>query len=80
LSQKYVKSKTPTKKGANMAKIARGTIVFEYNLSEEPYPERYADMSQEEIIRELVSEMVEDVIHLSYSDLGPAIEMEIVEV
>lgn len=63
-----------------MAKIARGTIVFEYNLSEEPYPERHADLSQDEIIKEMIDEMVEDVIHLAYSDLGPAIEMEIVEV
>jgi predicted sugar kinase len=62
-----------------MNKIAKGTIVFTYNLNEDPFPEKHEGLTHEEIIKSLIEEMVEDVISMSYSDLGPAIEMEIVQ-
>jgi hypothetical protein len=57
-----------------MARIARGTLSFEYNLDEEHY-DKFDGMDQEEMTKALVEEMVEDVISQSYSDLGPCIEM-----
>lgn len=51
-----------------MTKIARGTMVFEYQYEEG------------KSIREYIEEMVEDIIDMAYSDLSPAIEMEIVDV
>jgi len=63
-----------------MSKIARGTIVFEYYLDEEIYLERFDGMTETEIIQAMTEEMVEDVISISYSDLAPCIEMELVEV
>lgn len=62
-----------------MSRIAKGTIVFTYNLNEDPFPEKHEGLTREEIVKSLVEEMVEDIISMSYSDLGPAIEMEIVE-
>ena len=60
-------------------KIARGTIVFEYYLDQDPYPERFEGMSDEEIKQAMIEDMVEDVISISYSDLAPCIEMELVD-
>jgi len=62
-----------------MSRIARGTIVFEYYLDQDPYPENLEGMTDKEIIQAMIEEMVEDIISVSYSDLAPCIEMELVE-
>ena len=61
-------------------RIARGEIVFEYNLDEDPYMELHGEkMSNEEKLEYFLNTMVDDIIDLRYSDIKPAIEMSIVE-
>lgn len=62
-------------------RIARGVIVFEYNMDEDPYMELHGEkMSDDEKVAYFLDTMVDDVIDLRYSDIKPAIEMAIVEV
>lgn len=58
--------------------LFRGSIVFEYRLSE--YENVNASMSNEELIDYFIDAMLEDVIAQSYSDLRPCIEMDFEEV
>ena len=62
-----------------MSRRAIGKIVFEYDMEEEPYDEKFDEATaDEEKIKYFTNMMVEDIIHLSYSDLAPCIEMEII--
>ena len=59
-----------------MARIAKGTITFKYNMDEEPYFEMFEEeASDEEKIKYFKEIMAEDLVQMS-SDW---IEMEIVE-
>lgn len=58
-----------------MPRRAIGKIVFEYNISEHPEAE---DLSSNELQSYFLDTMVDDVIDMRYSDIRPAIDMEII--
>jgi hypothetical protein len=58
-----------------MARRAIGKIVFEYDVEEHPETE---DLSLDELQSYFLDTMVDDLIDLRYSDIRPAIEMEII--
>jgi hypothetical protein len=61
-------------------RIARGEIVFEYYLDEDPHMELHGEeLTVEEKLEYFLNTMVDDIIDLRYSDIKPAIEMSIVE-
>ena len=65
-----------------MARIAKGTITFKYNMDEDPYFEMFEEeASDEEKIKYFRETMAEDLVQLSYDwpNLPDVIEMEIVE-
>jgi hypothetical protein len=65
-----------------MARLAKGTITFYYNMDEEPYFEMFEEeASDEEKIKYFREAMAEDISQLSYDwpNLPDSIEMEIVE-
>ena len=65
-----------------MARIAKGTIIFNYNMDEDPYFEMFEEeASDEEKIKYFRETMAEDLVQLSYDwpNLPDSIEMEIVE-
>jgi hypothetical protein len=55
-------------------RVARGVIAFEYRLSEHPEAE---GLSDKELVSYFLDTMVDDVIDMRFSDIRPAIEMEI---
>jgi hypothetical protein len=58
-----------------MARRAIGKIVFEYDIEEHPEAD---DLSSDELQSYFLDTMVDDLIDLRYSDIRPAIEMEII--
>jgi hypothetical protein len=65
-----------------MARIAKGTITFNYNMDEDPYFEMFEEeASDEEKIKYFRETMAEDLVQLSFDwpNLPDSIEMEIVE-
>ena len=58
-----------------MSRRAIGKIVFEYDIQEHPEAD---DLSKEELVSYFLDTMVDDIIDLRYSDIRPAIEMEII--
>ena len=65
-----------------MARIAKGTITFKYNMDEDPYFEMFEEeASDEEKIKYFRETMAEDLVQMSYDwpNLPDVIEMEIVE-
>lgn len=57
-----------------MTRIARGVIAFEYKIDEY---EKTEELSKEELLSYFLDTMVDDIIDMRYSDIRPAIEMEI---
>jgi hypothetical protein len=57
-----------------MTRIARGVIAFEYKINEY---EETEGLSKEELLSYFLDTMVDDIIDMRYSDIRPAIEMEI---
>lgn len=57
-----------------MSRRAIGKIVFEYDIQEHPEAE---DLSKDELVSYFSDTMVDDIIDMRYSDIRPAIEMEI---
>jgi hypothetical protein len=65
-----------------VARIAKGTITFKYNMDEDPYFEMFEEeASDEEKIKYFRETMAEDLVQMSYDwpNLPDVIEMEIVE-
>jgi hypothetical protein len=65
-----------------MARLAKGTITFYYNMDEDPYIEMFEEeASDEEKMQYFRETMAEDVVQMSYDwpELPMSIEMEIVE-
>ena len=58
-----------------MTRIARGVIAFEYKISEH---EEAEGLSKEELLSYFLDTMVDDIIDMRFSDIKPAIEMEII--
>jgi|AntRauMFilla1563_2_1112583.scaffolds.fasta_scaffold01900_10 hypothetical protein len=56
-------------------KIARGIIAFEYKVSDE---EEAEGLSKPELESYFTDKMLDDIIDLRFSDIRPAIEMEII--
>ena len=54
---------------------ARGVIAFEYDIAEHPEAE---GLDKDELVSYFLDTMVDDLIDLSFSDIRPAIEMEII--
>jgi hypothetical protein len=59
-----------------MNRIARGVIAFEYTISDH---EEAEGLSKEELVSYFLDTMVDDLIDLNFSDIRPAIEMEIID-
>jgi hypothetical protein len=57
-----------------MSRRAIGKIVFEYDIQEHPEAD---DLSKDELVSYFLDTMVDDIIDMRYSDIRPAIEMEI---
>jgi hypothetical protein len=57
-----------------MSRRARGVLAFEYDIAEHPEAE---GLSKEELLSYFLDTMVDDVIDMRFSDIRPAIEMEI---
>jgi hypothetical protein len=57
-----------------MSRRAIGKIVFEYDIAEH---EETEDLSKDELVSYFLDTMVDDIIDMRYSDIRPAIEMEI---
>ena len=57
-----------------MSRRAIGKIVFEYDIQEHPETD---DLSKDELVSYFLDTMVDDIIDMRYSDIRPAIEMEI---
>ena len=65
-----------------MARMAKGTITFYYNMDEDQYIEMFEEeASDEEKMQYFRETMAEDIAQLSYDwpNLPDSIEMEIVE-
>jgi hypothetical protein len=58
-----------------MSRIARGVIAFEYIVADH---EEAEGLSKEELLSYFLDTMVDDIIDMRYSDIRPAIEMEII--
>jgi hypothetical protein len=58
-----------------MYRRAIGKIVFEYDIAEH---EETEDLSKEELLSYFLDTMVDDIIDMRFSDIKPAIEMEII--
>ena len=58
-----------------MSRRAIGKIVFEYDIQEHPEAD---DLSKEELVSYFLDTMVDDIIDMRFSDIKPAIEMEII--
>lgn len=56
---------------------ARGVIAFEYDIAEHPEAE---GLSKNELLSYFLDTMVDDVIDIKFSDIRPAIDMEIIDV
>ena len=54
---------------------AIGKIVFEYDIAEHPYAD---GLSKEELVSYFLDTMVDDVVDMRFSDIRPAIEMEVI--
>jgi hypothetical protein len=59
-----------------MSRIARGVIAFEYTIADH---EEAEGLSKEELVSYFLDTMVDDLIDLQFSDIRPAIEMEIID-
>jgi len=59
-----------------MSRVARGVIAFEYLVSEH---EEAEGLSKEELLSYFLDTMVDDIIDMRFSDIRPAIEMEIID-
>jgi hypothetical protein len=57
-----------------MSRVARGVIAFEYNIADH---EEAEGLSKEELLSYFLDTMVDDIIDMRFSDIRPAIEMEI---
>lgn len=57
-----------------MSRIARGVIAFEYVIKDDPYAE---GLEGNELVNYFTDVMLDDVIDLGFSDIRPAIQMEI---
>jgi hypothetical protein len=57
-----------------MSRRAIGKIVFEYDIAEH---EETEELSKDELVSYFLDVMVDDIIDMRYSDIRPAIEMEI---
>jgi hypothetical protein len=58
-----------------MSRIARGVIAFEYTIADH---EEAEGLGKEELVSYFLDTMVDDLIDLKFSDIRPAIEMEII--
>ena len=54
---------------------ARGVIAFEYEIADHPEAD---GLSKEELVSYFLDTMVDDIIDMKFSDIRPAIEMEII--
>jgi hypothetical protein len=54
---------------------ARGVIAFEYEIAEHPEAE---GLGKDELVSYFLDTMVDDIIDMRFSDIRPAIEMEII--
>jgi hypothetical protein len=54
---------------------ARGVIAFEYEVADHPEAE---GLSKNELLSYFLDTMVDDIIDMRFSDIRPAIEMEII--
>lgn len=54
---------------------ARGVIAFEYEIAEH---EEAEGLDKNELVSYFLDTMVDDLIDLQFSDIRPAIEMEII--
>ena len=54
---------------------ARGVIAFEYKIAEHPEAE---GLGKDELVSYFLDTMVDDIIDMRFSDIRPAIEMEII--
>jgi hypothetical protein len=57
-----------------MSRVARGVIAFEYIIKDDQYAE---GLEGDELVNYFTDVMLDDVIDLRFSDIRPAIEMEI---
>ncbi len=55
-------------------RVARGVIAFEYRVTEHPEAE---GLDNGELVSYFLDTMVDDLIDMRFSDIRPAIEMEI---
>jgi hypothetical protein len=54
---------------------ARGVIAFEYEIADHPEAD---GLGKDELVSYFLDTMVDDLIDLRFSDIRPAIEMEII--
>lgn len=54
---------------------ARGVIAFEYEIAEHPEAD---GLGKDELVSYFLDTMVDDIIDMRFSDIRPAIEMEII--
>ena len=54
---------------------ARGVIAFEYEIDEHPEAE---GLGKDELVSYFLDTMVDDIIDMRFSDIRPAIDMEII--
>jgi hypothetical protein len=54
---------------------ARGVIAFEYEIADHPEAE---GLDKDELVSYFLDTMVDDLIDIRFSDIRPAIEMEII--
>jgi hypothetical protein len=55
-------------------RVARGVIAFEYRVAEHPEAE---GLDNDELVSYFLDTMVDDVIDMRFSDIRPAIDMEV---
>jgi hypothetical protein len=61
-------------------RVAVGTISFEYDIDDDDKYEHFDTMTDEQIVKALTEEMVDDIISQSFSDLGPCVEIKFVDI
>ena len=54
---------------------ARGVIAFEYEVADHPEAE---GLDKDELVSYFLDTMVDDIIDMRFSDIRPAIDMEII--
>jgi hypothetical protein len=54
---------------------ARGVIAFEYEIADHPEAE---GLDKDELVSYFLDTVVDDIIDMRFSDIRPAIEMEII--